>query len=136
MASICCSPPLRLPASCRRRLGELGEQRVDPVPLSARAARVAAASRRPGRGSPPRSAAQDGAALGHLHEARRARSGRRRRPRDVSPRQNGCCRRAARTRPLKARSVEVLPAPLAPIRATMLPSSTEKERPRTASMLP
>ena len=40
------------------------------------------------------------------------------------------------TRPAIERSVELLPAPLAPISVTMLPFGTSKEIPLTASMPP
>ena len=40
------------------------------------------------------------------------------------------------TSPAMARRVELLPAPLAPIRVTISPSGTSKEMPLTASMPP
>ena len=134
MASICCSPPLRLPAASLRRAARMGKSSY----MRARSARMEGSPRRVHAPSSRFSCTLSGARIARpsgtcTRPARTILSALR--PMSSSPR-NRMLPPDARTIPLKAWRVELLPAPFAPMRATIRPSSTVKEKPRTAWMPP
>ena len=134
MASICCSPPESVPATCARRSASRGKSsstraRSDGTPESD--ARVGAHREVLLDGE----AREHAAPLGNQDQAR---------ARALGMPESGETSRiaeadrsgAAGTRPAIARSVEDFPAPLAPIRQTSSPSATSRSMPFTARMPP
>ena len=129
MASICCSPPDSVPAAWRRRSAEDREQLQHAVERLRPPRLAPPGGRRPARGSPARSGTGRSAALRNQQEPPRDDlvSGH---ARDRRPSSRTAPPVGAR-RPATARRVVVLPAPLAPIRATISPAPTWSETPRS-----
>ena len=126
MASICCSPPERVPATCLRPLLQAGEllDRPSPDPASMSPPRLG--DRRPSPDSPPRSSAGRPAvprAPGPGPWPRPCGPGRGSR---CSPMKLDVAGLGLWSRPEMVFRVVDLPAPLAPIRVTISPSFTSK----------
>ena len=122
-ATICCSPPLMVPASWPRAFAQLREVGEAPAPGAARARPWAPASRRAPGSRRPSSA---GTAAGLRPPA----------PRRCARSRGSCCGSSSPSsstspwrgiRPLRARSSVVLPAPLGP-RMTVRPGCTSKRQ--------
>src|SRR2546429_876878 len=134
MASICCSPPESVPAVCRRRSARSGKwvatrsrssstarrsrRTYAPISRFSRTVRWGKTRRPSGQWAMPAARTSAGSApwIGRPSNTMRPRVG--------------------ASRPETARSVDVLPAPLAPITQTSSPGYTTRSRPRRTATGP
>ena len=124
IASICCSPPISVPASCCAALAGAGKRSKPMLVRRSNFLACRGTDRRRARGSPrPSCSARRGALPGSARCRRDDPVGRQ--AGDGGPRR-GCCRARALSSPEIARSVVLLPAPLAPISATVSPAPTSR----------
>ena len=124
IASICCSPPLSVPAICSRRSASTGN-RSNTASMSRRDLGIAAREGAHAQVVHHGHALEDGAALRHLADAQRDDLVRRA-ARDAVALETRSLPALGRIRPEMVFSSVVLPAPFAPISVTIWPRSIDE----------
>ena len=134
IASICCSPPDKVPAICWRRSARIGKRSKSALQVGRDRGRVAAQIAAHLQILGDAHMREDAPALRAMRDAEREDAARRR-ARDVLALEM-MRPTAGRMRPEIVRRVVVLPAPFAPMRVTSSPRRTSSESSRTAATLP